>query len=246
MSGEEQVRQEMANASQEITDLNLRIADLERSIAATEVRISHEREEVRVLARLIYSQPDTALGYLAQSRSLADAVTRAADLSSAGERATSTKRSLERDLASFRSQSAQLLQQRAQQEGLRARLEAAFAKLVLQAAAIRAAEAPPPAPPVASRVDPASVGPMQDLIRQAFAPMGQAAVDWGLRVAACESGYNPNAVGGGGQYFGLFQFTTSTFAGTPYGNQNIFDPHYNAAAAAWKYGNYGGGAWGCQ
>lgn len=89
-------------------------------------------------------------------------------------------------------------------------------------------------------------GPIQDIIRSAFAPYGPAAVDWGLRVAKCESGYNPNAVGGGGQYFGLFQFMTSTFAGTPYGNQNIFDPHYNAAAAAWKYGNYGGGAWGCQ
>jgi len=246
MSGEEQVRQEMANASQEITDLNLRIADLERSIAATEVRISHEREEVRVLARLIYSQPDTALGYLAQSRSLADAVTRAADLSSAGERATSTKRSLERDLASFRSQSAQLLQQRAQQEGLRARLEAAFAKLVLQAAAIRAAEAPPPAPPVASRVDPASVGPMQDLIRQAFAPLGSGAQAWALRIAMCESQYNPYAVNRSSGASGLFQFLASTWAGTPQHASSPFDPAANAQAAAWLYQRYGAGQWQCR
>jgi hypothetical protein len=38
----------------------------------------------------------------------------------------------------------------------------------------------------------------------------------------------------------------STFKNTPYGNQNILDPVANASAAAWKYGNYGPGAWGCR
>lgn len=33
---------------------------------------------------------------------------------------------------------------------------------------------------------------------------------WG-RLAACESGGNPRAVGGGGRYFGLYQFTLSTW-----------------------------------
>jgi hypothetical protein len=50
---------------------------------------------------------------------------------------------------------------------------------------------------------------------------------WG-RLAACESGGNPRAVGGGGKYFGAFQFTVGTWrsvGGTgnpidhPYGTQ---------------------------
>ncbi len=248
MSEEDQVRQEMANASQEITDLNLRIAGLERSIAATDVRISQERGEARVLARLIYSQPDSALGYLAQSRSLADALTRAADLSSAGERATSTKKALVRDLAAFRTQSDQLQVQRARQEALKARLEAAFAKLVVQAVAIRAAEAPPPppAPPVATRVDPANVGPMQDLIRQAFAPLGAGAQAWALRIARCESQYNPYAVNRSSGAAGLFQFLATTWAGTPQHASSPFDPTANSQAAAWLYQKYGAGQWSCR
>lgn len=97
-------------------------------------------------------------------------------------------------------------------------------------------------PPVAT----APGGSVQDIIIRAFSPYGPGAVQWGLRVAKCESGYNPNAVNPAGPYYGLFQFLTSTFKNTPYGNQNILDPVANASAAAWKYGNYGGGAWGCN
>ena len=89
-------------------------------------------------------------------------------------------------------------------------------------------------------------GSVQDTIVKAFTPYGSAAVQWGLRVAKCESGYNPNAVNPAGPYYGLFQFLMSTFKNTPYGNQNILDPVANASAAAWKYGNYGPGAWGCK
>ena len=45
------------------------------------------------------------------------------------------------------------------------------------------------------------------------------AVAWGLRVARCESGYNPRAYNGAGPYYGLFQFLMSTFKATPYGGQ---------------------------
>jgi Transglycosylase SLT domain len=89
-------------------------------------------------------------------------------------------------------------------------------------------------------------GSVQDIIVKAFTPFGPGAVQWGLRVARCESGYNPNAVNSAGPYYGLFQFLMSTFKNTPYGNQNILDPVANASAAAWKYGNYGQGAWGCK
>src|SRR6188472_4220698 len=38
---------------------------------------------------------------------------------------------------------------------------------------------------------------------------------WGKRVAACESGGNPNAIGGGGVYRGAFQFMRSTWKTSP-------------------------------
>ena len=87
---------------------------------------------------------------------------------------------------------------------------------------------------------------VQDLIRQAFAPYGQTGIDWGLRVAKCESGYNASAYNPVGPYYGVFQFLMSTFKATPYGNQNIFDATANVNAAAWKYGQGAAGAWGCK
>jgi hypothetical protein len=95
----------------------------------------------------------------------------------------------------------------------------------------------PPTPPT---------GSVQDIIVRAFTPYGAGAVQWGLRVARCESGYNPNAINPAGPYYGLFQFLKSTFRATPFGGQNILDPVANASAAAWKYGNGGAGAWGCK
>jgi soluble lytic murein transglycosylase-like protein len=125
--------------------------------------------------------------------------------------------------------------------------DAAQAKLAADAAAAAAAAAAAQhivayRPPAAPRP---SVGYVQDLIRQAFGPLGQAAVDWGLRVAACESGYNPNAYNPGGPS-GVFQFMPGTFQGTPYGSQNIFDATANVNAAAWYFGQHGGGAWACK
>lgn len=89
-------------------------------------------------------------------------------------------------------------------------------------------------------------GSIQDIITRAFAPLGPTAVAWGLRVARCESGYNPRAYNPAGPYYGLFQFLMSTFRATPYGNQDIYDPMANASAAAWKYSRGGAGAWGCR
>jgi soluble lytic murein transglycosylase-like protein len=130
------------------------------------------------------------------------------------------------------------------QKALQAEYDAAQAKEAADAAAAQLAAAPRGgyAPPAAPRP---SVGYVQDLIRQAFGPQGQAAVDWGLRVAACESGYNPNAYNPDGAS-GVFQFMPGTFRATPYGNQNIFDAAANVNAAAWYFQQHGGGAWSCK
>jgi hypothetical protein len=125
---------------------------------------------------------------------------------------------------------------------------AAEAKAAEEARLAAAAAAAAARPRVQAPAQPAAVPPgsVQEIIVKAFSPYGQTAVDWGLRVAGCESGYNPRAYNPAGPYYGLFQFLMSTFKNTPYGNQDIYDPYYNAAAAAWKYSVSGPGAWGCK
>jgi hypothetical protein len=83
-----------------------------------------------------------------------------------------------------------------------------------------------------------------DIIHQAAAKYGQSPQAM-VRVARCESGLNPYAIGAG-QYYGLFQFVPDTFARTPYGDYDIFDPWANAHAAAWMWEQGQKSAWVCQ
>jgi len=125
--------------------------------------------------------------------------------------------------------------------------EQAAAQAKARQALQQARSAPPPAPAGPPAPIPSyAPGTVQDIIVQAFTPYGATAVAWGLRVAKCESGYNPRAYNGAGPYYGLFQFLMSTYRATPYGGQDIYDPVANASAAAWKYGQGGAGAWGCK
>lgn len=133
-------------------------------------------------------------------------------------------------------------QEAARQAALEAAALAAQAAQVPLAQSVQTGVAQPPQPAAVNY----GSGTVQDIIRQAFAPYGQGAVDWGLRVARCESGYNPRAYNGAGPYYGLFQFLMSTFKATPYGGGDIYDPTTNAKAAAWKYSQGGAGAWGCS
>ena len=64
-----------------------------------------------------------------------------------------------------------------------------------------------------------------------------------LRVARCESVLDPNAVNASSNASGLFQFLPSTWATTPYADQDIFDPVANAEAAAWMWDNGRRGEW---
>lgn len=67
-----------------------------------------------------------------------------------------------------------------------------------------------------------------------------------LRVAQCESVLDPNVVNPASGVSGLFQFMPSTWATTPYANQNIFDPVANAEAAAWMWSVGRRNEWHCQ
>jgi hypothetical protein len=54
------------------------------------------------------------------------------------------------------------------------------------------------------------------------------------RVARCESGLDETAYSVRGE-MGLFQFHPETWAQTPYGATNPYDPWNNANAAAWMW-----------
>jgi len=80
----------------------------------------------------------------------------------------------------------------------------------------------------------------------AFAPLGAGAQQWALRVAKCESGYNPNAVNRGSGASGLFQFMPATWASMPQGRQSVFNAVANAQAAAVLYARSGPNQWSCK
>jgi soluble lytic murein transglycosylase-like protein len=65
-------------------------------------------------------------------------------------------------------------------------------------------------------------------------------------VARCESVLDPGAVNSSSNASGLFQFLPSTWATTPYADQDIFDPVANAQAAGWMWENGRRNEWVCQ
>ncbi len=83
------------------------------------------------------------------------------------------------------------------------------------------------------------------IIYEAADYYGQPRADM-LRVAQCESVLDPNAVNATSGVSGLFQFLPSTWATTPYADEDIFDPVANAYAAAWMWDNGRRNEWHCQ
>ena len=94
----------IAVEQQKIADLDAEIAAAQRREAMLSDRIDAERAQMRELARAIYVAPDSVLGYLGQSQSLGDLITRVADLNVAGARANELKYGLQQDLAELQTQ----------------------------------------------------------------------------------------------------------------------------------------------
>ena len=274
---EEVVKQRLADASASITRLDAQIGALERSIVETQERSDREREQLRILARVLYAQPagDNMLMAVLSANSVSEALTRIGDLSSAANEASRTRWALDRDLASLSAQKAQLVTDRQEQVKVQAQLQQEFDRLVeLEAQRVEqarlaalqpptAAPAPVPAPTLAPAAAPVPAprptpapapppppapvaGSIQQIILDAFAPLGPAAQQWALRVAKCESGYNPNAVNRSSGASGLFQFLPATWASLPQHNQSVFDPVANAQAAAVLYQRSGPNQWSCK
>jgi soluble lytic murein transglycosylase-like protein len=238
------VKQQLAAASAEITQLNLRMSAIQQSVTDTQQRVDRERTQVRMLARALYAQPDSVVGLIFSSASIAEAVTRISDLTSASDRAAATKHALDKDLARLAQQRDQLKSDHDRTDQLVRQLQVQYGKLLAQVVAQRL-QSPAPAQ-VPLSLDPGSVGAIQAIILDAFAPLGAAAQTWALKVAKCESNYNPYAVNRSSGASGLFQFLPSTWAASPYRAQSVFDPTANAHAAAWLYQRSGPSQWSCS
>jgi len=239
------VRGRLATVAEQLAANQQAIERLQAQITDREQRIQRERAQLRVLARAIYAQPDSAVVLVAEAPTLGDAVTMINDLVSAGDRARAAKAALDRDLYQLQSQRLELQLREADLERQKAELDAEYSRLVAQAeaaaAARRAAPPPPPAPPPAP-----AAGDIRGIILTAWAPLGSATAQWAVRLAQCESGLNPYAVNRYSGAAGLFQFLATTWAGTPWRAQSVFDPTANAQAAAWLYAKYGPGQWSCH
>ena len=109
------------------------------------------------------------------------------------------------------------------------------------ASVVRVGTRPKPAPAAPSEI--------QAIIRAAAAKYGVDA-DTLLRVAYCESGFNPNAYNSILGASGLFQIIPGTWAANSvragYGGANVFDPVANANVAAWMFSRGQSGQWVCK
>jgi len=99
-----------------------------------------------------------------------------------------------------------------------------------------AALAAPPTPPAGSGVG----------VQAIYAVFGQSpGLAWALRVAHCESRYDPLAVNGASGASGLFQFMPSTW-NAHFAGWNIWDPYAQARAALAFYSQGATNAWTCK
>lgn len=82
-------------------------------------------------------------------------------------------------------------------------------------------------------------------IQAAAKKYGQNAKDM-ERVARCESVLDPCAVNKTGPWYGLYQYLKSTWRGTPYGNESIWDPEAQAMATGWMWKEGRKNEWACK
>ena len=246
-----QLDQDLAKLSQLNAQLQQAQAQLDTvntQLAADQQREKELQQRLSDLARLEYEQPVFNLTTLMSAHSLSEVLgTIAQQRLVSGrqrdlvEQATQVRQHEEEAKAAATAQLDQIKAAREAAGQLAAKAlasrNAAMQSVATQAASVACGTGPNGCPS----------GSIQDIITGAFAPQGQAAVSWGLRIAKCESGYNPRAVNPSGAT-GLFQFMPSTFANTPPGRAggSIWDPVAQSQAAAWMYSQGRQGEWQCN
>jgi murein DD-endopeptidase MepM/ murein hydrolase activator NlpD len=126
---QQQLKQMIAADRAEEVQLDAEAVKLDADILAAQKRVEAERAEIRELARVVYTQPDSVLVVLAQSQSLGDLVTRVSDLMAAGSRADELKQRLDADLQKVRDDRAKVAADRAKVAADQAQEQAGLAKL---------------------------------------------------------------------------------------------------------------------
>jgi murein DD-endopeptidase MepM/ murein hydrolase activator NlpD len=124
-----EVQGEIADAQQQIDDLDVQIAVSELREASFGMRIDQERAQLSELARAIYTAPTSVLVILGQAKSLGDLLTRISDLNVAGSRAAELKQQLAVDLAAQQAERIQQQADRDKQLALRNKLATELAQL---------------------------------------------------------------------------------------------------------------------
>jgi murein DD-endopeptidase MepM/ murein hydrolase activator NlpD len=124
-----EVQGEIADAQQQIDDLDVQIAVSELREASFGMRIDQERAQLSELARAIYTAPTSVLVILGQAKSLSDLLTRISDLNVAGSRAAELKQQLAVDLAAQQAERIQQQADRDKQLALRNKLATELAQL---------------------------------------------------------------------------------------------------------------------
>ena len=71
-----------------------------------------------------------------------------------------------------------------------------------------------------------------------------------IRIAKCESGFNPLAKSKTGKFKGLFQFMNSTWVANAkrlsLENPDVFNPEHNIQIATWMFSQNQYSQWGCK
>jgi murein DD-endopeptidase MepM/ murein hydrolase activator NlpD len=103
MASEQLISDLIAQEESRISDLQDQIAQLDGQISDTQASIDVEREQIAVLARAIYRQPDSFFVLLARTGNLHDALVASADIVVAGQRAHALQARLKADLLKLQS-----------------------------------------------------------------------------------------------------------------------------------------------
>jgi len=123
------VQGQIADAQQQIDDLDVQIAASQVREVMLGLRIDSERAQLRELARAIYTAPTSVLVILGQAQSLSDLLTRISDLNVAGSRATELKQQLSSDLTDQENERVQQQTDRDTQVALRTQLASELVQL---------------------------------------------------------------------------------------------------------------------
>jgi murein DD-endopeptidase MepM/ murein hydrolase activator NlpD len=124
------VQGQIADAQQQIADLDVLIAASQVREAMLGLRIDSERAQLAQLARAIYTAPTSVLVILGQAQSLSDLLTRISDLNVAGSRAAVLNNQLASDLADQQAERTQQQADRDTQVTLRDQLAAELVQLI--------------------------------------------------------------------------------------------------------------------